>query len=119
VTDVPNVKRPFRAVSALVETDWYPANYPWHCVLELNSAAKRVVIKKGEPLCRVIPVQRNTYFARQMDVGEFDAFFERGQRWLQKHGRPHGHGEEAPGGTLDITRTYVRQQAKSSFQVIE
>jgi len=119
ITDVPNMKRPFRAISALVETDWYPANYPWHCVLELNPDAKRIVIKKGDPLCRVIPVRRDTYFAKQMDPAEFDTFFERGQRWLKNHGRPHGHGEEAPAGTLDITRTYVRQQTKSSFQVME
>src|SRR4051794_28558984 len=28
MTDVPNLKRPFRAMSALIETDWYPASYP-------------------------------------------------------------------------------------------
>ncbi|MGN6368490.1 MAG: hypothetical protein ACTHN5_09535 [Phycisphaerae bacterium] len=124
ITDIPNLNRPFRAVSALVETDWYPANYPWHCVLELDPArggAKRIQIKKGEPLCRIIPVRRDAYFAKQMDPAEFDAFFDRGQRWLQKHGKPHGHGEETPvaKATLDITRTYVRQQAKSTFHVIE
>lgn len=123
ITDPPNLHRPFRAVSALVETDWYPANYPWHCVLELDPAARRIDIKKGEPLCRVIPVRRDTYFAKPMEVAEFDAFFERGQRWLQKHGKPHGHGGETPAGAgagmLDITRTYVRQQAQSSFIVLE
>src|SRR6185503_8428747 len=30
-TDVPNLARPWRALTALVETDWYPASYPWHC----------------------------------------------------------------------------------------
>ena len=119
ITDIPNTQRSFKAITALVETDWYPANYPWHCVLELDPAARRVVIKKGEPLCRIIPVRRDAYFARQMDPTEFDTFFDRGQRWLQKHGKPHGHGEESPPTTLDITRTYVRQQAKSTFHVIE
>src|SRR5437868_11591496 len=31
-TDVPNAARPWRAVTALVDTDWYPASYPWHAV---------------------------------------------------------------------------------------
>ncbi len=26
----------WRAMTALVETDWYPASYPWHVVLELD-----------------------------------------------------------------------------------
>ncbi len=117
MTDLPNLKRPFRAVTALVETDWYPASYPWHCVLELDPAAKRIVIKKGEPLCRVIPVRRDTYVARPMKVREFDRFFERGQAWLRTHGKPHAEGSAE--GTLDITRTYVRQQKKSEFEVRE
>jgi hypothetical protein len=40
LTDVPNQWRPFRAMSAVVETDWYPASYPWHVVLELNRSEK-------------------------------------------------------------------------------
>jgi len=34
MTEVPNQWRPFRALSAVVETDWYPASYPWHVVLD-------------------------------------------------------------------------------------
>jgi hypothetical protein len=116
ITDIPNVKRPFRAITALVETDWYPASYPWHCVLELDPAAKRIRIQRGEPLCRIIPVRRGRYTARQMSLGQFDRFFERGQKWLHAHGKPHEEGAE---GTLDITRTYVKQQKKSSFEVRE
>ena len=41
------------AWTALVDTDWYPASYPWHAVIELDPGEKRVVIKEGEPLCRV------------------------------------------------------------------
>jgi hypothetical protein len=63
-TDVPNLARPWRAVTALVDLDWYPASYPWHVVLELPaSGARRVTIAKGEPLCRAMPVRRDTYFA--------------------------------------------------------
>ncbi len=36
VNDVPNMRRSWRATSALIETDWYPASYPWHVVLELD-----------------------------------------------------------------------------------
>ena len=66
MTDVPNLSRPWRAMTALIDTDWYPASYPWHCVIELDPREKRISIKKGEPLCRVIPVRRDTYFAAEM-----------------------------------------------------
>ena len=66
MTDVPNLHRPWRAMTALIETDWYPASYPWHTVIELDPREKRITIKKGEPICRVMPVRRDTYFAQQM-----------------------------------------------------
>ncbi|MDB5296095.1 MAG: hypothetical protein JWO31_2078 [Phycisphaerales bacterium] len=113
MTDVPNVTRPWRAMTALVETDWYPASYPWHTVIELDRKAKRVEIRKGDPICRVIPVRRDTYFAQQMSPAGFDEFFDRGQRWLSAHGKP---GE---GGTMDITRTYVKQQVRPRFVVMD
>jgi hypothetical protein len=113
MTDVPNVTRPWRAMTALVDTDWYPASYPWHVVIQLDRREKRIAIKKGEPLCRVMPVRRDTYFARQMSPGEFDEFFDRGQRWLATHGQVQHEG------TVDITRTYVKQQVKSKFVVMK
>ena len=61
-TDVPNLSRPWRAMTALVDTDWFPASYPWHAVLELDPGEKKITIKKGEPLCRVIPVQARHVF---------------------------------------------------------
>jgi hypothetical protein len=112
MTDIPNLRRPWRTMTALVDTDWYPASYPWHIVLELDRSEKRISIKKGTPLCRVMPVRRDTYFAGQMTQSEFDEFFERGQKWLATHGKFEHEG------TMDITRTYVRQQVKSKFVVI-
>ncbi|HEY2586575.1 MAG TPA: hypothetical protein VGI81_12495 [Tepidisphaeraceae bacterium] len=112
MTDVPNLKRPWRSLSAIIDTDWYPASYPWHTVIELDNSHRRVEIKKGDALCRVMPVRRDTYFAGQMTPGEFDAFFARGQQWLATHGQFEHEG------TVDITRTYVRQQVKSKFVVI-
>lgn len=111
IGDIPNYPRPFRATVALIETDWYPASYPWHCVLELDPSQKKIKINRGDPLCRVIPVRRDTYFASQMTPHGFDDFFARGQQWLSTHGKVH---EE---GTVDITRTYVKQQMKSRFVV--
>jgi hypothetical protein len=111
MTDVPNMNRPWRAMTALIDTDWYPASYPWHAVLELDGCEKRITIKKGEPLCRLIPVRRDTYFAGEMSPQAFDEFFTRGQRWLATHGQVQHEG------TVDITRTYVRQQVKSKFVV--
>jgi hypothetical protein len=69
ITDIPNLQRPFRVLTALIDTDWYPASYPWHCVLELNAAEKRIVVPRGTPLCRLMTVRRDHYFAREMSLG--------------------------------------------------
>jgi hypothetical protein len=82
-------------------------------VIELSPKEKRITIKKGEPLCRVMPVRRDTYFAQQMTPAAFDDFFSRGQQWLATHGKFEHEG------TVDITRTYVRQQVRSKFVVLE
>ena len=113
MTGVPNLTRPWRVMTALIDTDWYPASYPWHAVLELDPKVKKITIEKGEPLCRVIPVRRDTYFAREMSAGGFDEFFARGQKWLATHGQVQHEG------TVDITRTYVKQQVKSKFVVMK
>jgi hypothetical protein len=113
MTDIPNQPRAWRAMTALIDTDWYPASYPWHCVVELDPAQKRIEIQKGDALCRVIPVRRDTYFSKQMSPMEFDDFFARGQQWLGTHGQVQHEG------TVDITRTYVRQQIKSKFVVMD
>jgi len=113
MTDVPNLPRPWKCVTALIDTDWYPASYPWHCVIELDASQRRIEIKRGDPLCRVVPVRRDTYFAAAMSPSEFDAFFARGQRWLATHGQVQHEG------AVDITRTYVKQQVKSRFVVME
>jgi hypothetical protein len=110
--DVPNLIRPWRCVTALVDTDWYPASYPWHAVIELDPKEKKIWIKKGEPLCRLLPVRRDTYFAQQMSPDDFDHFFARGQQWLATHGQVQHEG------TVDITRTYVKQQMKARFVVM-
>ena len=112
MTHVPNLARPWRCLTALIESDWYPASYPWHCVIELDATQTRIKIRKGEPLCRIMPVRRDTYFAAQMAPRQFDEFFARGQKWLATHGRFEHEG------TLDITRTYVRQQIRSRFVVM-
>jgi hypothetical protein len=120
MTDVPNLNRPWRAMTALIDTDWYPASYPWHAVIELDPAARRVKIHKGEPLCRLIPVRRDSYFARAMSPRSFDEFFERGQQWLATHGKfEHERGPDATARNIaDITRTYVKQQMRSRFVVV-
>ena len=117
VTEIPNLPRPWRAVTALIDTDWYPASYPWHAVIELDPSQRTIRIKKGEPLCRVIPVRRDTYFASEMSPETFDAFFARSQKWLATHGK-FEHEQADAAGHVDITRTYVRQQVKSKFVVM-
>jgi hypothetical protein len=107
-------------MTALVDTDWYPASYPWHVVVELDRSQKRVTIKKGEPLCRVIPVRRDAYFAKPMSPTGFDEFFARGQKWLATHGtfEHEGSPRAQSRGVADITRTYVKQQVRSKFVVM-
>jgi hypothetical protein len=60
-----------------------------------------------------MPVRRDTYFAQQMTPVEFNDFFTRGQKWLATHGQIQHEG------TVDITRTYARQQARSKFVVLK
>jgi hypothetical protein len=112
MTDLPNHSRPYRALSAVVETDWYPASYPWHMVLELDRRQSRIRIRKGDPICRVIPIRRETYFAAEMAQPQFNHFFDSGQKWLATHGKPGAEGQ------MDITRTYVRQQLRPKFVVL-
>jgi hypothetical protein len=114
ITDVPNLARPWRAMTALIETDWYPASYPWHCVIELDPKQKRIEIQKGEVLCRIMPVRRDTYFAGPMTTQGFDDFFARGQQWLATHGKV----QHEQTGAMDITRTYVKQQVRPRFVVL-
>jgi hypothetical protein len=118
VTDVPNLRRPWWGWTAVIDTDWYPASYPWHAVIEFDPREKRVRIEKGEPICRIIPVRRDTYFATAMTQTGFDEFFARGQDWLAEHGQP-AQGKAKGEGTVDIRRRYVRQQIKSKFVVME
>jgi hypothetical protein len=112
IGDIPNIRRSFRVITALVETDWYPASYPWHCVLELDASEERIVIEKGAPLCRLLTVRRDAYFAREMSSVEFERFFQRGQEWLLRNGK----GE--PSEMMDITGAYARQQCRPKFGVI-
>ena len=85
-------------------------------MIELDRSQKPIAIKKGEPICRLIPVRRDAYFAKAMSPAMFDEFFERGQQWLATHGK---FEHESTGGAVDITRTYVRQQVKSKFIVMD
>lgn len=111
LTDIPNRDRPYRVLSALVESDWYPASYPWHCVIELDRSESEIHIEAGEPLCRLYTVRRDHYFAREMTPSEFESFFHRTQEWLQRYGK----GERD--GMVDITGNYGQQQRLSKFSV--
>jgi hypothetical protein len=65
MTDIPNLSRPWRAITALIETDWYPASYPWHCVIELDrKSQKRISIKKGACLMNPRAARRSGFRSR-------------------------------------------------------
>ena len=88
--------------------------------LDTADVLQPVTIKKGEPLCRIVPVRRDAYFARQMSPRSFEEFFDRGQKWLATHGKfehEAAEGAESGRGVADITRTYVKQQVRSKFVV--
>lgn len=112
---VPGVKRVWTAVEAVIETDWYKPAHPWHGVIELprieDSRIEQVIIEQGEPLFRLVPLQRADYQAREMEDRAFARYFAQGQRWLGQHGR------EPAGGDVDITGVYARQLDNARFGV--
>eukprot|EP00439_Symbiodinium_sp_Y106_P032914 s7981_g3.t3 len=119
MSDIPNLKRRFRILSALIDTDWYFPAHPWHAVVELprTAAGKPIVLREGEPLCRLTPVKRGTYAARTLSAPEeFKKLYRGGQAWLQKNGRP-SEDPEAEEGVLDIRGAYARQQQSPDFEV--
>lgn len=118
MSDIPNVKRRFRILSALIDTDWYFPAHPWHAVVELprTAAGEPIVLREGEPLCRLTPVRRGTYAAREMKPEEFKKLYRGGQAWLQKNGRP-SEDPEAEEGVLDIRGAYARKQQPLDFEV--
>ncbi|CAE7554255.1 unnamed protein product [Symbiodinium natans] len=117
MSDVPNLKRRFRILSAMIDTDWYFPAHPWHAVVELPRTAtgEPIVLKKGEPLCRLTPVSRGTYAAREMRPEEFKKLYYRGQAWLDENGRP-SEDPEAEEGVLDIRGAYARDQRSVDFE---
>jgi len=117
MTDVPNRRRDWRLITTVIETDWYFPAHPWHTVIELprieESDVAEVVIEEGEPLCRLIPVQRADYNAAEMSDDAFGQLFAAGQQWLAEHGRD----PDPEARDLDITGQYARQQDSATFNV--
>ncbi|CAJ1436904.1 unnamed protein product, partial [Effrenium voratum] len=118
MSDLPNSKRRFRVLSALLDTDWYYPAHPWHAVVELPriSQGEPVVISEGERLCRLTPVRRASYSAAEMRPDQFKSLYLKGQAWLDQHGRPC-EDPEAPPGALDIRGAYARQRRSFEFKV--
>lgn len=112
---IPNRKRDWSVIESVLETDWYKPAHPWHGVIELprieESAVARVHIPAGEPIFRLLPLQRADYRAVEMPGEAFGDLFEQGQRWLSAHGKAEQAGE------VDITGAYARQQDDSKFTV--
>ncbi|MSR74444.1 MAG: hypothetical protein EXS14_03085 [Planctomycetes bacterium] len=111
IGDIPNRFRPWRAYSAIVDADLYPASYAWHCVLELDRREERIHIPEGEPICRIMTVPRGEFVAAEMDGEAFGEYFAAGQKWLADNAKP---GAEE---LSDITGRYARLAKRSSFSV--
>ena len=112
---LPHLKRSWSVLEAVIDTDWYKPAHPWHGVIELprieDSPIDQVVIEEGEPIFRLVPVERVSYVAAEATGPEFGHFFEQGQQWLAQHGR------EPRDGDMDITGAYAKQQQPAEFIV--
>lgn len=115
IRGVPNVKREWSVIESVIETDWYKPAHPWHGVIELprieESPVAEVVIPQGEPLFRLVPLQRADYHCVEMADEEFGGLFEQGQHWLSAHGKDNEAGD------VDITGAYAKQQDNATFTV--
>jgi hypothetical protein len=123
MTDIPNSIAPWRAMTALIETDWYPASLPWHARHRTRSQRTTHYHQEGRATLPAHSGPRDAYFARQMSPQSFDDFFDRGQRWLATHGKfEHESATDDLMTTrtrvADITATYVKQQVRSKFVVM-
>ena len=114
MTDVPNLARPWRAMTAPGRYRLVPGQLSVaHGDRAVARGEKRITIRKGEPLCRVMPVRRDTYFAQQMPPARSTTSSP-----AASSGSPRTARCSTRTRTVDITRTYVRQQVKSKFVVM-
>ena len=113
IRSIPNLKRTWSTVEALVESDWYWPAHPLHGVIELplDKSIKEVIIKEGEPLFRINPVLRSDFIAEEMSDEEFAEYFSRGQQWLLENGK------KVEGDDVLLTGVYAKEQAAANFRV--
>jgi hypothetical protein len=113
IRPIPGLKRPWSTLEAIVEADWYWPAHPLHGVIELPTepSIKKVIIEEGEPLFRLLPVQRSTFEAREMSDDQFNTYFESGQAWLKENGKKVGHDH------VLLTGVYAKQQEAAEFKV--
>mmetsp|Transcript_17079 Transcript_17079/g.38559 ORF Transcript_17079/g.38559 Transcript_17079/m.38559 type:complete len:329 (+) Transcript_17079:60-1046(+) len=117
MSDIPNLHRRFRILSALIDTDWYFPAHPWHAVIELprKVGGQPIILRQGEPLCRLTPVRRGGFVADEMTRDEFRKLYDGGQTWLEANGRPSEDPEAQ--GALDIRGAYAKRQQSVNFEV--
>ncbi len=108
--EVPNRIVPWRAFTAVLDTDWYPASYPWHGVLVLDRREREIRIERNTPLFRLTLHKRQTYLATAMSDDSFDRFFAKGQKWLAANARA------VVDDTADIRGAYVKSQRLALFR---
>jgi len=115
IRSIPGLDRPWKTVEAVVESDWYWPAHPLHGVIELplDLNIQKVVIKAGEPLFRLVPVERLNTEAKEMSDANFAEYFEAGQTWLANYGK------RVEGDDVMLTGVYAKQQQAPSFKVKE
>ena len=113
IRSIPNYKRAWTTIEAVIETDWYFPAHPLHGVIELplENSVNEVLIKKGEPLFRIMPVLRSDFVAEEMNDQEFSKFFKEGQKWLAEKGK------KVEGDDVLLTGVYAKEQAVAKFDV--
>ena len=113
IRPIPGFERPWSALEAIVESDWYWPAHPLHGVIELplDANVREVIIEEGEPLFRLSPVRRDTFEAKEMSDAQFSQYFDQGQRWLAEHGK------QVEGDDVVLTGVYAKQQEAARFKV--
>jgi hypothetical protein len=113
IRSIPGDQRAWTTIEAIVEADWYWPAHPLHGVIELplDKSVKEVIIKKGEPLFRLLPVLRSEFVADEMSDEQFANYFAQGQKWLAKNGK------KVEGDDMLLTGVYAKQQDAAKFKV--
>jgi hypothetical protein len=71
-------------IDGLVEYDWFPAHAAMHYII--TTPNKPIVLKKGQPYCRIVPYPKNyieAFLPKYTDMNENPSFVKRLMRFIR------------------------------------